>query len=62
MTIRCYPYSVRWLYTANFEKIDFLEITESKADCLEKRNSITFSKQSHLIKLYAAENGFMALL
>jgi hypothetical protein len=34
MTIRCCPGSVRWLYTAKFEKIDFLELTDFRKSML----------------------------
>ncbi len=61
MTIRCRPCSIRWLYGAKFEKIDFRKwqtaksqcVTESLADCWKECRSvsITLTKQSHLINL-----------
>jgi hypothetical protein len=37
-------------------------VEESIVDCWKERRSVTLTRQSHLINLWADENGFMLLL
>jgi hypothetical protein len=67
MTIRCRPYSAKWLYAAKFEKMTFRnwQTAESQCKCHQEYtvcSGLLKIAPYHLIDLKAAENGLMFLL
>jgi hypothetical protein len=61
MALRCHNLT-NWLSGIDWLQKVIVRVTESRADCWKERRSITLTRQSHLINLFAAENGFMLLL